>query len=189
MTADTVTAFLAAHGLWLLAPLALVEGPLVTIAAAALASKGILPLPAVIAIATAADLAGDTLLWIVGRKLRHALPRSLHRRIARAIPPRHMRRNACCILTLGKFTHSAGAVVLVAAGMARVPFLRFLCFNLAATLPKVAALAAIGWTFGVAFLGQGGFAVVVPPILFVATLALVALWLRPARKPPCASVA
>lgn len=189
MTADTVTIFLAADGLWLLAPLALVEGPIVTIAAAALAAKGILPLPAVIAIATAADLTGDALLWIVGRKLRHALPRGLHRRIARTIPPRHMRRKAGRILTLGKITHSAGAVVLVAAGMARVPFARFLAFNLAATLPKVAAFAAIGWTFGATFAGQNILAVLVPPILFAATLALVALWLRPARKLPCASVA
>lgn len=189
MTAEALTAFLAAHGLWFLAPLALLEGPLVTIAAGALAAKGILPLPAVLAIATAADLAGDALLWLAGRFLRHHLPRRLHRNILRAVPPRSLRRNAGRILTLGKLTHSAGALVLVAAGMARVPFLRFLGFNLAATLPKVAALAAAGWTFGASISETGGRLALLLPILSIAALGLVVLWLRPAGKTPCASVA
>lgn len=191
MTPDALTAVLTTHGLWLMAPLALVEGPLVTIAAAALAAKGFLDLPAVLAIATAADLAGDVLLWLAGRTLRHRIPRRLHRRIARNLPPQALRHNAGRILVFGKLTHSAGALVLLAAGMARVPFWRFLGFTLAATLPKVAALAALGWLFGTGLngTGTGAAGTLLTALLFLVTIAAAALWLRKQGKSRCASAA
>ena len=145
MTPDALTAFIARHGLWLLAPAALVEGPLVTIAAGALVAKGTLGLPAVLAIATAADLTGDAALWLAGRHLRRFLPCRLRRRIMRGAALRSLRHQSGRILIFGKLTHSAGAIVLVAAGMARVPFARFIGFNLIATLPKVAACIAIAY--------------------------------------------
>ena len=177
MTAETVTAFLSAHGLWLLGPVALVEGPLATLAAGALAAKGTLSLGGVITVATLADLVGDALLWLAGRHLRHRIPRRLTRRISRTIPLSDLRRNAGRILVFGKLTHCLGAPLLVASGMARVPLLAFLGFNLAATIPKVTALALIGWAFGTA-IGQCGWLVPASLSVFALTLATAVLWLR-----------
>lgn len=182
MTPETVTAFLSAHGLWLLAPAALIEGPLATLAAGALASKGALPLGGVIAVTTIADLVGDSLLWLAGRHLRHRIPRRLTRRITQTIPLSELRRNAGRILVFGKLTHCLGAPLLVAAGMARVPFLPFLGFNLAATVPKVTAFACLGWAFGTS-IGQSDRLLPASLALCALTLVTALLWLRKHGKP------
>jgi len=54
-------------------------------------------------------------------------------------------------LLLGKMTHSAGAAVLVAAGLARMPALRFGWINLVATVPKSLLFVTIGYGFGSAY--------------------------------------
>lgn len=182
MTAETVTAFLAAHGLWLLGPVALVEGPLATLVAGALAGKGTLSLGGVITVATLADLAGDSVLWLVGRHLRHRIPRRFIRRLHPTIPLSDLRRNAGRILVFGKLTHCLGAPLLVASGMARVPFLPFLGFNLAATIPKITAFALLGWAFGTT-IGQCSWLVPASLAVFALTLATAFLWLRKHGKP------
>lgn len=189
MTPDTLQTFVAQHGLWLMAAAAILEGPLVTIAAGALVAKGTLGLPAVLAIATAADLTGDAALWLAGRHLRRLLPHRLRRRMARNTALRSLRQQAGRVLIMGKLTHSAGAIVLLAAGMARVPFARFLGFNLIATLPKVAACTAIGWAFGHSLTQAGFWLTTLSAACLVMALGLMALWLRTQGKPRCASPA
>ena len=51
----------------------------------------------------------------------------------------------------GKLTHSAGAAVLVAAGLARMPLWRFTWVNLLATVPKSLFFVVIGYAFGAAY--------------------------------------
>ncbi len=180
MTTNALTALITTHGLWLMAPLALIEGPLVTVAAGALAAQGLLSLGGVIVAATIADLCGDALLWLAGRHLRRRLPRKLARRITRRLPLADLRRNAGRVLVFGKLTHSMGAFVLFAAGVARVPFLRFLGFNAAATLPKVTALALLGWSFGTTLAGIG---TPLAPALLTVSLAISVFWLRKQGHP------
>lgn len=182
MTPASVMAVLSTHGLWLLAPAALVEGPFATLAAGALAAGGTLPLGGVILVATLADLAGDALLWGAGRALRHRLPRGLSRRINRTVPLADLRRNAGRVLVYGKLTHSIGALVLLASGMARVPLLPFLGFNLAATLPKAAILALLGYAFGTG-LRDSDWLVPLGLALCALTLGFALLWLRKQGKP------
>ena len=57
-------------------------------------------------------------------------------------------RKAGRLLVLGKLTHSAGALVLTAAGMAHMPLVPFLFYNIIAAIPKTLFLLAIGWLFG-----------------------------------------
>ena len=52
-------------------------------------------------------------------------------------------------LLFGKLTHTTGLPIMLAAGMARMPFGAYLMWNLVGTLPKTAVLLAVGW-----FLGQ-----------------------------------
>lgn len=153
---DQVQTLIAAHGLTLMAPLAVLEGPIVTVIAAYVASLGLLDLRAVIAVAVLADLVGDTILYFVGRnglgglperwRIRLGMPADRVERLAD-----HFRRKGGRTLVVGKLTHSAGAAVLVAAGTARMPFGTFMLFNLVATVPKVLVFAAIGWMFGSAY--------------------------------------
>ena len=57
-----IAALVTAYGLIVLTPLAIVEGPIVTIIAASLAGQGLLSLKAVFVCVVLADLVGDSLL-------------------------------------------------------------------------------------------------------------------------------
>ena len=152
---STVLDLIESHGLLLIAPLALVEGPIVTVIAAWLASLGHLDLFAVAAVVILADLAGDVILYGIGRRGPALLPlrwRAWLRIDEGSIDALvdHYRHRGGRILIFGKLTHSLGALLLVAAGAARMPFGRFLAYNTLATVPKSLFFVGIGWGFGAA---------------------------------------
>lgn len=153
MAEAEIVRLIGAHGLWLLFALTLIEGPVATVIAAAMAGRGLLDPAAVFAVAFAGDLAGDAVLYAIGR-LSPALTRRLGGARGDALPARHggwrktMQHRAWQIIALGKLTHVAGFAVILAAGAARVPFGLFLGVSALATLPKVAVLVLAGWTLG-----------------------------------------
>lgn len=148
-----ITALITSFGLLILAPIAIVEGPIVTVIAAWLASQGLLSLPSVFVVVVLADLVGDGLLYAVGRGLLGRL--SPRWRVRLGLLPDKMavlldvfHTKGGRVLLAAKWTHAAGLPVLVAAGAARMPFARFLQFNLIGTIPKTLILLAIGYAFG-----------------------------------------
>ncbi|QYZ69773.1 DedA family protein [Neotabrizicola shimadae] len=152
--ASTISA-IGAQGLPVLVPMAIVEGPIVTIVAGWLAKLGLIPVWGAIAALVIADLIGDSILYLIGRRGVARLPERWRRRLgltdARlAQVAEHFRRHGPRTLVLGKLTHTAGALVLVTAGSARMPVLPFLWWNLLATIPKTAVFFLIGWLFGAA---------------------------------------
>lgn len=165
------------HAVFLLA--AVLEGPIATIIAAALAQVGTLKLACVIPLAILGDVAGDLIVHLVGRFAAGAMPAQLRHRLGidrHVIAPlvERFRDHGARMLVIGKLTHFAGLPVLFASGVARMPLVPFVLVSLAATVPKVAALVALGWFFGLA-LAQSG-----PPVwLIVAGMALSLLALLP----------
>lgn len=149
-------ALLSTHGIAILAPLAVIEGPIVTVIAAWLASLGLLNLWEVLICVVLADLVGDSLLYLAGRFGLDWMPlgwrKSLllnQRKLVRLI--RLFQTNGAKMLMIGKLTHGAGFAVLLAAGAARMPFLPFLTVNLVATVPKSLAFVALGYLAGAAY--------------------------------------
>ncbi len=143
------------YGLLLLAPLAVIEGPIVTVIAAYAARMGYFSLPAVCVIVILADLVGDAGYYSLGRwaiTSNGEPPRWLSflglnkARLASVVTS--FENHGGRLLVIGKLTHSAGAVVLAAAGMARMPFGSFLFYNAVAQVPKSLFFVAIGWSFG-----------------------------------------
>lgn len=183
---DETIRLLSDYGLWIMAPVAVVEGPIVTVLAAWLASLGHLSLPAVIATAILADLAGDLLLYTVGRCLLPVLPRRFRARVGlrRERLDRlagHFDTRGASTLLVGKLTHSVGAAVLVSAGMARMPLWPFLGWNLVATVPKSLLFVALGWTIGGAHARIGAWLSTGSVVMVATTLAVgaaVILWRR-----------
>lgn len=146
---------LSQHGPAIFLFLAVIEGPIATIAAAALAQKGAMDIRLVLALAVLGDLVGDALLYMAGRFGTGPLLRGLFRRInldRHLLDPmtKAFARRGWRLLIVAKWTHVAGLPTLVAAGMARMPVVSFLLCSLLATLPKVALLCLLGWTFGLA---------------------------------------
>lgn len=156
VTLDGVIELVKTHGLLLLAPLSVLEGPIVTVIAGYLASLGLLHTAGALAVVIAGDLLGDALLYLAGRKGIKRMPKRWRDRLGlnaarvEALTDHFWLRGGRT-LVIGKLTHSAGAAVLVAAGAARMPVGAFLWWNLVATVPKSAAFLALGYAFGAAY--------------------------------------
>lgn len=153
---ETVTALIAKEGLAILAPIAMLEGPIVTVIAAWLASRGLLDIWSVTLVVIAADIAGDMLYYAVGRWGLNRLPQGwlmkmgLNRARLSALAG-HFNHKGGRTLVIGKITHSAGAPILVAAGLAHMSIWRFFWVNTLATIPKSLFFVALGYTLGSAY--------------------------------------
>lgn len=148
MSIAGLTLFLAKYGLILLLPLAVVEGPIIAVLAGALAAHGVIPWYAALPMLILGDLIGDLIYYAIGRLSDSRLHRfavrlgiPVHR--AEAFTTRVAARSTHMLL-IGKWTHAIGALVLIAAGAARVDVTRFLVVNLMATVPKSALLFFFG---------------------------------------------
>ncbi|MFB2532015.1 DedA family protein [Paracoccus sp. p3-h83] len=173
------------HGLAILAPLALIEGPVVSVIAGSLVSLGLMALRPVILCLIVADLLGDLLTYALGRYGRRAIPFGLLRRLgisrqrlARMV--RGFRGQGGRLLVIGKLTQVAGLPMLLAAGMVRMPLPRFLVICGATAIPKTLLLVGLGHVFGTAWLATGGWRL---PVLTAGSLALIAAALWWHRRP------
>lgn len=147
------SALVGAFGYPLLLALTVVEGPAATVLAGFLSARGYLSWPLVLAVAVVGDLVGDVVLYGIGRCGHGWLHARAARWLGRAAPgpdalEHRLRARSTKLLFVGKLTHAAGAAVLVAAGAARVPILRFVLVNAAAAVPKSTLLLAVGYFFG-----------------------------------------
>lgn len=144
--------FLIAHGSLLVLPLAIVEGPIISVAAGFLSARGIFDGFWMLCLLVCGDVLGDLGYYWLGRSAGSPLAR-LGRRVGlRCIPgpglQRDLTENATKMLVIGKWTHSIGFLVLTGSGALRVPLLRFFLVNLAAGLPKTAVLFGAGYFAG-----------------------------------------
>ncbi|MBT9382980.1 VTT domain-containing protein [Pseudooceanicola sp. CBS1P-1] len=153
---ESIVALMSAKGLWIVAPIAVIEGPIVTVIAAWLASRGVFDPVSLTLVVIAADLFGDGLMYALGRwglghvppklRLKFGLNRARLTQLAK-----HFEVKGGRTLIIGKITHSAGFLVLVSAGLAKMPVAQFLWYNLIATVPKSLAFVVLGYTLGSAY--------------------------------------
>ncbi len=153
---DTLLHLIENWGIVILAPLATLEGPAVSITAGYMARLGLLDPLAVFVCVVLSDLAGDVMLYQLGRHghnfFRTAwLTRLGVTRVQLARLIVRFRRRGVRFLIIGKITHYLGFATLLAAGASRMPFWRFFTAILVATLPKSLILVGIGWIFGEAW--------------------------------------
>ena len=153
-----ILGLLSVHPYAVLLPLAIAEGPLVTIACGVLVAAGQLEFSSVLAIVVAGDLVGDSALYALGRwgGTRMVTRWASQGTLARAAALQdHFLRKADRVLVAGKLTHAVGAPVLIAAGIVRMAFGRFFVVNFVATLPKSLALLCLGYAFHAGYTAIG----------------------------------
>jgi membrane-associated protein len=148
----TIGGFLVAHGSALILPLAVIEGPVVTLVTGFLTAQGCFTWYWVLPLLMCGDLIGDVVYYAIGRT--GITPLGWIGRIAGvrgALAPAFqldLARNATKMLLIGKWTHAIGGLVLVGSGMLRLPLPRFILVNLFATVPKSAVLFGSGYFAG-----------------------------------------
>lgn len=139
----------------ILLPIAVVEGPIISVIGGFLAAEGHLTLWAVYLIVMLGDLIGDVLWYYLGYHYGHRFVKKsgarfglTEERITKVKEKFHKHKNS--ILFLSKITNGLGLalVVLFTAGMSKIPFRRYMLINFFGQLIWSGVLLGIGYTFG-----------------------------------------
>ena len=138
---------------WLLFPAVIIEGPIATIIAGLLSVHGELNFFVSYLVVVVADTAADLGYYALGAFGESRVSQRLRSRLG--ITSSHIAKlqngfslHSWKVFLVGKVLHGPGITVLVAAGAARVPLLKFLSLNFAITVVKSFALLLIGYYFG-----------------------------------------
>lgn len=173
---------LSQYGYEVLFPIAVFEGPAATMLAGALVATGQLDPYTTFAVLVAADLVGDGVYYALGRWGHSQIIEQIGRRLGlthdRLQPlEARFRKHDWKLLLVGK-TQALGSLVLYFAGAIKMPFARFMAWNLLATVPKTAVFELIGYFLGQTILRSRKYIDEVTMITFgVALLLLVLYWL------------
>ncbi len=152
---DQTVIWLLHYKYLVLFPLAILEGPIVTVIAGFFSSLGYLNFWLAYLVIVAGDLTGDALHYLVGRfGGRHFIDR-WGRYIGigpdqLTLVEKQFIKRGDKLLFIGKMTHGIGGIFLIAAGVIKMPFDEFIFSNLLATLVKSLILLLIGFYFGYA---------------------------------------
>ncbi len=153
MSFQQIIILLTTYKYLFLFPVAVVEGPIITVLAGFLSSLGYLNIFIAYAVIVVADIVGDGMYYALGyfgrQKFIERWGRFLGITMERAEKlEKHFAKHSGKTLIIGKLTHAVGAIVLVTAGIAKVPFWRFIWYNFIPTLPKSLVLLLIGYYLG-----------------------------------------
>lgn len=140
------------YGYAVLFPIAVLEGPAVTMVAGGLVASGQFDGVTVALMLIAADLIGDALYYSLGRwghtPFLERLETILGLTHERFRPLEDgFRRHDWKLLLIGK-TQPFGSLILYFAGATRMPVGRFVLLNLLATAPKVLFFEGVGYFVG-----------------------------------------
>jgi len=179
LSIEAALSLLKGHPYLLLFPLVMLEGPLATVCAGFLVAAGFANWYLLYAIAVGADLAADTIYYFLGRSARYPRPRRIVRRFGLtggrlARFEEVVRANAAKAVIGVKIVDAAAIPVLVATGLAKMDYGRFLLWDAAATLPKAAVLMAVGFLLGeqaIQYLDRGSAFVALFALVLAASLA------------------
>lgn len=183
-TLENVLQLIQSHGLWLLAPFAILEGPIATVIASYLARMGYMNVFAVYVVCVLCDLLGDAMYYGIGRMGPAFLPERWLARMglneARQLAlTDHFATKGGRTLLFGKWTHSTGLPIMLASGMARMNFAAYMWYNLIGTVPKTAVFVALGYFIGHAYASIDTYIARISLVLLgVALTLLLYVWLR-----------
>ncbi|HET8575202.1 MAG TPA: VTT domain-containing protein [Candidatus Paceibacterota bacterium] len=152
-TLDTTIFLLQHYGYVLLFLIAVIEGPIISVIASFLVLQGFFNIYLVLAVVVVADLVGDVLHYAPGRwwgeKIFQKYFKSQEKHM-KQLEKRFQTKGGRTLL-FGKLTHASGFVILIAAGVAKMPLSKFLWYNLLGTIPKSLFFIVIGYYLGYAY--------------------------------------
>lgn len=162
-------------------------GEIAVILGGVLASEGRLPFAAVLVVACAGAIIGDSIGYAVGQRYGIALIERIPRRL---LPIEHVHRAAAVLnrfggraVVVGRFTAAARALVPGLCGIARMPYRTFLTWNVVGGVLWATGSVLLGFLAGKGYrriehrVSQAGYV-----LLGLVALAIVIAWLRHRRR-------
>ena len=188
LTTAAIIALLIKYRYLLIFPIAVLEGPIISMVVGFLIYMGYLNGMAAFGLLILADLVGDSLYYFLGRfgrkRFLHKYGHYIGMNEARILVlEKQFEKNHWKILAVGK-TQAIGSLILVAAGVAKAPFDKFLWYNLLGSFPKVLFFILVGYFFGHGYLeinrfsGYTGWISISLSVLLVLTYLAVKLYLK-----------
>ncbi len=155
ITADNISFLLMHYGYFILFPIMVAEGPIATIIAGFLSSLGYFNFFVVYVVAFLGDITGDVIYYLIGRWGKKRIINNgkflgIKLKNIEKIEE-HFKNHSGKTLLFGKLTHSVGAPILIAAGMAKIKISKFIVYNVVGSIPKTLVFLLIGYYFGSAY--------------------------------------
>jgi len=152
---DNIVTLLSTYKYFLLFPISVVEGPVVSVIAGFLCSHGIMNIFIAYIVLIMGDMVGDNLYYSIGRwggrpfirKWGHFFGLN-EARILKL--DNHFKNHAGKTILIGK-TQAIGALFLTAAGISKMSYPLFMWYNLIGTAIKSMSLLLIGYFAGHAY--------------------------------------
>jgi membrane-associated protein len=153
MLLQHIILLLTAYKYLFLFPVVVVEGPIITVIAGFLSSLGIFNIFIAYGVVVVGDIAGDIAYYELGYYGRQRFVTRWGRFLGITLErleqlEKHFEKHSGKTLLIGKLSQGIGGAVLLAAGMAKVPFRKLVLYDFIPTLPKSIILLLIGYYAG-----------------------------------------
>ena len=176
-------ALLLQYKYWILLPIAILEGPIITIIAGAAISFGYLGWWPSIVIISAGDIIGDVGHYYIGDWGGEPFIRRWGKYLG--IKEKHvvsleniLNGHPGKSLLLGKLAHGVGGALLIAAGLVKMPMGKFLYWNTVGTIPKTIGLLVVGFYFVNAITNINSILDVVASATVIIVVVAIFVWLH-----------
>ena len=180
-------ALLLQYKYWIIFPAAFVEGPIITVIAGAGISLGFLSWWPVYVLIVLGDLVSDAAHYYVGKWGGEPFIRRWGKYFG--IKDSHVvslekvfNDHPGKAITLGKLSHGVGGALLIAAGLVRMPFWKFMYWNTVGTLPKTLGLLIIGFYFAHAITRINSILDVIASVTVILSIIIILAWIYVYRK-------
>jgi len=150
---DQLAQLLIQYKYLILLPIVVVEGPIITVIAGFIVSLGYMNLLITYLVVVFGDVGGDIIYYAIGRWGRENFLERWGKYIGfpieKVVPiEKHFEKHGARTLFIGKMAQGIGGIFLVAAGLVKMPFYKFVSANLIATFVKSLGLLLLGYFFG-----------------------------------------
>ena len=172
--------YITQFGYLALFPLAIAEGPIVTVIGGFFVRLGILSPLIVYIVVVVGDMLGDTLYYAIGRFGRNSFLSWIGRHIGVTHDQlegirTHFANHGYKTIATAKLLQGLGPVGLIAAGGAHVPYPRYMLMCFSVSLIQSAVFLGIGYLFGHAYMTLSHYLNVFAGVVSI-TLALLVVW-------------
>ncbi|MFA5889134.1 MAG: VTT domain-containing protein [Candidatus Paceibacterota bacterium] len=163
LSSSDISFFLEQYKYLLIFPIAVFEGPIVTVISGFFIYLGLLNIYIVYILLAVGDLTGDVLHYVVGRYWQKSVWIKKHGswfgydENSEEFLENHFRKHKIKTLLAAKFFHGTGTVIQITAGIAKVNFLQYLWINLIMTILKTSALLFLGYYIGSSYIKIDGY--------------------------------
>lgn len=186
-TIDQLLNLLLIYKYLIIFPIAVLEGPGLSILVGVLIARGLLDPFLSYGLLILGDMVGDTLYYCMGRFGGHPILKRwghlinvTEDHLSKLEHHFHFKAPAKTLI-LGK-TQPWGAAILFAAGTAKMPYIKFVLINTGASIPKTLALVLLGYYFNQAYVALDSYLQYAGVILTVLAIPLIAYFFLRKKK-------